>query len=80
MKQNFLTKVLLLFALIVGSASSAWAEDAKVTLDLSSNSEWGFPAGSGNKTVDINIKTLTVARFAYSMFLMLLIYILLHYD
>jgi hypothetical protein len=47
MKQNLLTKVLLLFALIVGS-SSVWAEDAKVTLDLSSNSEWGFPEGKSN--------------------------------
>ncbi len=51
-KQNFLTKMLLLCALIVGSVSSAWAEDAKVTLDLSSNSEWGFPAGKSNIAVD----------------------------
>jgi len=45
MKQkNLLTRMLLLFALVVGSVTSVWAADEpKVTLDFTSNNNWQFP-------------------------------------
>ncbi len=49
-KQLLLTRMLLLFALIVGS-TSVWADETpEVTLDFTSNTNWGFPSGSSNKT------------------------------
>ena len=58
MKKALLLKpMLLLFALIAGM-SSVWADETpEVTLDFTTNSEWGFPVGSSNGLTEENSYT-----------------------
>ena len=58
MKKVSLLKTMLLLCALVAGSSSVWAaETAKVTFDFTSNTDWGFPSGSSNKTAAENTYT-----------------------
>ena len=46
MKKTLLLKTMLLLCVLIVGSTSAWAQE--VTLDLTDNTNWGFPVGSGN--------------------------------
>lgn len=68
-QQNLLTKMLLLFALVVGSVTSVWAENQDVVFNFLQNTEsygWsGTPAASSDLTVG-DVFTNGFVTFTYT--------------